>query len=122
MGRRSVDLEELCVARQTKRHELDTLTATGRELTADSMTTDKHCLRDAVSDLRARWRELMQLLTNTVSSAVSVAFLNTLLFILFILSSVAGSKPMNTEKHNHNTISASCSKSKCKVRLYYNVL
>jgi len=72
VGRRSVDLEELCAARQTRRHELDSLTATGRELTADSMTTDKHCLRDAVSDLRARWRELMQLLTNTVSNAVSI--------------------------------------------------
>jgi len=71
VGRRSVDLEELCAARQTKRHDLDALTAAGRELTADSMTTDKHCLRDVVSDLRARWRELMQLLTNTVSNAVS---------------------------------------------------
>ena len=71
VGRASVDLDELCVARQTRRHELDTLTATGRELTADSMTTDKHCLRDVLSDLRARWRDLMQLLTSTVSNAVS---------------------------------------------------
>jgi len=75
VGRHAVlDLEELCVARQTKRRELDSLTASGRELTADSMTTDKHCLRDAVSDLRARWRDLMQLLTCTVSSAVSCQF------------------------------------------------
>jgi len=74
VGRRSVDLEELCVARQTKKHELDSLTAMGRELTSDPMTTDKHCLRDAVSDLRARWRDLMQLLTCTVSSAVSYYF------------------------------------------------
>jgi len=75
VGRHAVlDLEELCVARQTKRRELDSLTASGRELTADSMTTDKHCLRDAVSDLRARWRDLMQLLTCTVSSAVCCQF------------------------------------------------
>jgi len=72
VGRGSIDLEELCVSRQTKRHELDTLTSTGRELTTDSMTTDKHCLRDALSDLRARWRELMQLLASTVSNAVSI--------------------------------------------------
>jgi len=66
-----VDLEEVCVARQTRRHELDALTTAGRELTADPLTTDKHCLRDVVSDLRVRWRELMQLLTSTVSNAVS---------------------------------------------------
>ena len=85
VGRRSVDLEELCAARQTKRHELDSLTSAGRELTSDSMTTDKHCLRDAVSDLRARWRELMQLLTSTVSNAVSSDLLSFFVILIVVV-------------------------------------
>jgi chromosome segregation ATPase len=70
IGRRSMDLEQLVATRLTRKAELDSVTAVARELTADETTIDRHRLRDAVSDLRARWRELTQLIAGAISSQV----------------------------------------------------
>ena len=73
IGRRSADLEQLVSARQSRKKEMDAVTAIARELTSDEATVDRHRLRDAVSDLRARWRELTQLLANAISSLVRIS-------------------------------------------------
>lgn len=70
IGRRSADLEQLVAARQARRKDLDALTTLARELTTDERNVDRHRLKDAISELRVRWREVTQLLAASISSQV----------------------------------------------------
>ena len=69
--RRTADLDDFSHARIARQLELDEIRHIGKELISDTVTQDKHLLRELLSDIQSQWNAVTQLYAKVLSSAVS---------------------------------------------------